>query len=242
MKRFWTETAVTEADEGFGVALDGKPISTPAKQPVLMPSRAMADAFAAEWEAVEGEVRPDAMPVTKAVNATLDRVIGMEQEVAEAITAYGETDLLCYRAPHPPELAARQTAAWDPLLDWAREAYGAQLFLAEGVMHIAQPENALRRLAAEVTAHDAWALTGLYALVTLSGSLVIGLAVRDGRMDAEAAWETSRVDEQWNIDQWGEDADAARLADARRTEFLAGQRFLALALGSSVHSGAGRRM
>lgn len=228
MKRFWTSATVAEVAGGFGVRLDDRPLNTPAKRPAVVPARAVALAMAAEWDAVGETVDPLTMPVTRAVNVTLDRVIAARAEVASAIAAYGANDLLCYRAEHPAALVARQTAAWDPLLAWAESIYGATLAVTAGVMHLDQPAEALVRLTSAVEGIDAWGLTPLHELVTLSGSLVIGLAVREGAVDAEAAWAASCVDEAWNIEQWGEDAEAAEQAARRRRAFLDASRLLEL--------------
>lgn len=228
MKRFWRAAHVTEAATGFGVALDGRPLNTPARTPVTVPGQALAEALAEEWEAVGETVVPQAMPLTRAVNVTIDRVIEARAEVVEHIAAYGATDLVCYRAPHPAELAEREAAAWDPLLDWAAHRYGAHLVTAEGVMHVAQPEGAVAALTGAVARQDPWRLTPLSELVTLSGSLVIGLAVAEGPLDGETGWAASRVDEAWNIEQWGEDAEAAEQAALKRADFLAAARFLGL--------------
>lgn len=228
MKRFWREVTVEPEAQGFAVRLDGRPVWTPAKAPCLLPTRAMADAVAAEWAAQEGEVRPQEMPLTRAANSAIDRVAPEFEAVAGIVAAYGETDLICYRAPHPEALARRQADAWDPLAAWAAEALGARLAVAEGVMHVAQPPESLGRLAEAVRAHDPWELTALHDLVTISGSLVIGLAVSHGRLTAEEAWLLGRIDEDWNIAEWGEDAEAAGVANRRRADFLNAGRLLRL--------------
>ncbi|GMG83326.1 ATPase [Paralimibaculum aggregatum] len=229
MKRFWKAAGVVEAEgAGFGVALDGRPLNTPARAPVAVPSRAVAAAMAAEWEAVGETVDPRAMPVTRAVNVAIDRVVPERAAIAARVAGFGESDLLCYRAPHPPELAERQAAVWDPLLAWAAEAHGARLVQTVGIVHVAQPPEALARLAAAVEARDPWELTALHELVTLSGSLVIGLAVLSGDLAAQDAWHASRVDEDWNIEQWGEDAEAAAHAARREADFHAAVRLLHL--------------
>ncbi len=228
MKRFWSQARAVEAEEGWDVHLDARPLNTPARRRVRLPTRALAEALAAEWDGQGPEVEPRAMPLTRAANATIDRVVEARAEVAAAIAAYGGSDLLCYRAPHPPALAARQSAAWDPLLDWAADAFDARLLPAEGVMHVAQPEEALARLGEEVARASPWELTALHELVTLSGSLVLGLAVRAARIDAEAAWAASRIDEDWNAEQWGEDAEAAAQAARKAADFHAAGRLLAL--------------
>ncbi|MEM9060750.1 MAG: ATP12 family protein [Pseudomonadota bacterium] len=222
MKRFWKEALVAPAEDadGWTILLDGRTVKTPAKRDVVVPKQAMADGIAAEWDAQEGEIAPMTMPLTRAAATCLDRVAPEQDVVAEMIAAYGETDLLCYRAEHPEGLVLRQTQGWDPVLDWARRDLAAPLKTASGIIHVAQDREALDGLAAEVHRQDAWALTCLSEMVTISGSLVLGLAVRRGALDAAEAWTLSRIDEQWNIDEWGKDEEAARQAEIRRGDFI----------------------
>ncbi|MDT8346123.1 MAG: ATP12 family protein [Thermohalobaculum sp.] len=231
MKRFWKAARAVEAPGGFSVHLDTRPLRTPAKAPMILPTRALAEAMVAEWDAQGAEVKPATMPVTRAANTTIDRVGAAQAQVAAAIAAYGESDLMCYRAPFPPELAAEQAAAWDPLLDWAATRLSARLSVGVGVMHVAQPAGALGALARAVAGHDAWELTALHDLVTISGSLVLGLAVSDGRLDAPEAWRLSRIDESWNIREWGADEEAAEIARLREADFGAAARLLGLLRG-----------
>ena len=228
MKRFWREVTVEEADGGFGFRLDSRPVRTPAKAPCLLPTRALAEAVAAEWAVVEGEVDPAAMPLTRAANSAIDRVIPEREAVAALVAAYGEADLICYRAPHPEGLARRQGDAWDPLLAWVDEALGARLVSVEGVVHVAQPPDSLARLGSAVRAHGPWELTALHDLVSISGSLVIGLAVSRGRLDAATAWPLSRIDEDWQIEEWGADDEAAAVAKRRQADFANAARLLEL--------------
>lgn len=227
-KRFWREAAVDAAPDGWAVLLDGRPVSTPGRAPLRAPTRALAEAAAAEWAGQGDAVDPRTMPLTRALNSAIDRVAPQIEAVRAEIAGYAETDLLCYRAPHPEALAARQAAAWDPLLAWARRRHGAALVCAAGVMHVAQPPQAVAALAAAVAARDAWRLTALADLVALSGSLVIGLMVEEGALDPAAGWAASRVDETWQIEQWGEDAEAAAAAEAKRADLLAAARLAAL--------------
>lgn len=231
MKRFWKAAGVVDAPGGWTVALDGRPVKTPAKRAVTVPTRGLAEGIAAEWDAQEGEVRPLTMPLTRATATALDRVLPEVDAVRAGLAAYGGTDLLCYRAPHPPALAERQAAGWDPWLGWAAAELGAQLVTGVGIMHIAQDDAAITALGHAVVAHDGWTLTALHEFVTLSGSLVLGLAVSRDVLAPEEAWELSRIDEQWNIDEWGEDFDAAELAAAKRADFLQAARFLDLLRG-----------
>ncbi|MGF1500941.1 MAG: ATP12 family chaperone protein [Paracoccaceae bacterium] len=228
MKRFWSETAVVPVATGFAVRLDDRPLMTPARAPLDVPTRALADGIAAEWQAQGDRVDPLSMPLTRAANAAIDRVRPGQAEIAARIAEFGRSDLVCYRAPEPARLVARQAAAWDPLLDWAAERYGARLRLGEGVMFVTQDDGALDRLRNAVEAFDAWGLTALHDLVALSGSLVIGLAVAEGRIDAAEGWRAGRIDEDWNAEAWGEDAEAAADAADRRTAFLSAERLLGL--------------
>ena len=228
-RRFWTAAqVVAEEGAGFTVTLDDRPLRTPARAPLRLPSRALATALAAEWDAQEGRIRPETMPLTRAANAAIDRVAPQRAAVEDELAGYGETDLLCYRAAAPAGLVARQAEAWDPLLAWAAEALGARLVTVEGVIHTPQPAPALEALRAALARCDAFALTALHEMVALSGSLVIGLAAVSGHRPAEALWEAAHVDETWQAEQWGEDAEAAALMAARRAAFLQARDFLTL--------------
>lgn len=227
-KRFWKEATVEPVDGGFAVRLDGRPVRTPLKAPLVLPTEALARAVADEWNAQEGTLRPETMPCTRAANSAIDKLSAQQAEVAAMLADYAGTDLLCYRAEDPPELAARQAAEWDPLLDWAAATYGARLTATAGVMHIPQPPEALTRLAAEVAALDRFRLAAFHDLVAISGSLVLALAVARGRLTAEEAWRASRLDEDWQIEQWGEDEEAAALAARHRADLLQAHRFFAL--------------
>jgi chaperone required for assembly of F1-ATPase len=238
-RRFWSAAIVTEEGEGFGVRLDARPLRTPAEAPLVVPTRALAEAIAGEWGRVEGEIRPEKMPLTRAVNTSIDGVVPNPRPVVEAVAEYGGSDLLCYRAEGPEGLRQRQFAAWDPLLAWSAEALGAPLVAVMGVMHVPQPAESLERLASHVAAEGPFRLTGLSELVTLSGSLVIGLAVARGALDAETAWAVSRIDEAWQEEQWGRDAEAAAAAEARREAFLRAARYLELLEGQGPQKGEG---
>lgn len=227
-KRFWKEATVEEVEGGWTVRLDARPVKTPAKAPLVLPTRALAEAVADEWEAQQGEVRPDTMPFTRAANSAIDKVAPQRAEVVAIIAAYGDSDLLCYRATGPQELCDRQARAWDPLLDWASDALGARLVATAGVMHIAQDQAALDRLTARVAAMTPFQVAAFHDLVALSGSLVLALAVVDGRIDPQSAWELSRLDETWQIEQWGEDDEAAAAAEVRRAAFHQAARFFGL--------------
>ena len=220
MKRFWKATSTEETAGGWVVLLDGRRVKTPAKRDIVLPVHTLAEEVAAEWDAQDGEVAPLSMPLTRAAATCLDRVAPEFDAVARTIAEYGETDLLCYRATHPEGLVRRQSEGWDPVLAWLRETHDVHLVIGAGVMHVQQDRASVSRLAAMVNEQDAWGLTALSEMVTISGSLVLGLAVRQGSLVAEDAWRLSRIDEQWNIDEWGEDADAAELARTRQADFL----------------------
>lgn len=224
-KRFWKSVQVTEAPGGFAVMLDTRELRTPLKRPLVVPTRDMATAISAEWEAQQGEVRPDTMPNTRSANAAIDKVADQFDEVAAMIAAYADSDLICYRAEAPEELVARQADAWDPLLDWAAREYGAALRPRTGVMHLPQDREALRSLSDAVHAQSLFELTALHDLVGLSGSLVLGLAVTRGRLAAGRAWELSRIDEEWQIQQWGRDDEADRQAAIKQEAFQHAFRF-----------------
>ncbi|WP_184085443.1 ATP12 family protein [Sphingomonas xinjiangensis] len=222
MRRFWKDVTV-EAGE---VALDGKPVRTPGRAPLTLPTPQLAQAVAAEWREVRETIDPRAMPLTGLANAAIDRISTARDTFAEGLSAYGESDLLCYRAAEPAPLVERQAAAWDPLLDWARGRYDVHFETAIGVMHRAQPDATVARLREAVLALDPFRLAGLSPVVTISGSLVAALALLEGAADAETVWQAARIDEDWQAEQWGEDALAVEAAEARRRDFDAGVRFL----------------
>ncbi len=228
MRRFWKRAEVREEEGGFAIALDDRPVKTPAKAPCVLPARALAEAVAEEFASQAEKVDPRTMPLTRAANTTIDRVIPALEVVQADLAGYADSDLLCYRAEYPAELAGKQTEGWDPVLAWVAEALGARLDILGGVMHQPQPPESVAALTGAVRAHDAWETTALHDLVTLSGSVVLGLAVSHGRLDAGDAWRLSRIDEDWQISQWGEDAEAAAAAAAREADFHQAARLLDL--------------
>jgi chaperone required for assembly of F1-ATPase len=224
-KRFWREVAVVPEGEGFAVTLDGRPVRTPLKERLTVPTRAFAEEVAREW-AEQGELLdPNTMPATRLANAAIDKVRAQREEVVEMLAAYGASDLLCYRAEGPDKLIARQEAGWDPLLAWCAEELGADLAVGRGVMPVEQVPTDLQRLREPLEAMDAFELAAFHDLVSLSGSLVLALAVALGRLSAEEAWRLSRIDEDFQIEEWGEDEEAAEAAARRRTAFLDAARF-----------------
>ncbi len=228
-KRFWKSADVAETEAGFTVHLDGRAVKTPAKAPLVVPTHAMAQAIAAEWDAQDGHIDPNKMPVTRAANAAIDKVSHQHAEVAQMIAGYGDTDLICYRADSPVELVARQAAAWDPLLEWAAEALGARLKPVTGLMHSPQDPKALAALAQRVHQLDAYRLTAFHDLVGLSGSLIIGFAALHDLHDIQALWRLSRVDETWQEDLWGVDEEAQEQAAKKESEFQSAKIFYDLA-------------
>ena len=228
MKRFWDAVDVAAESGGWGIKLDGRPVRTPARKPLLVPTEQLADAIAGEWRSVGATIDPRAMPLTGLGNAAIDRVAPDTQAFAAGLARYAEADLACYRAGGPKALAERQAESWDALLAWARRRYDVDFATTSGVTHVPQPEATVQRLAHVVAALDAFHLAGLSSLVTIGGSLVTALAVLEGAVSAESAWDAVSLDERWQAEQWGEDAEAKQALEARKRDFLAAARFLSL--------------
>lgn len=224
---FWREVTVAPVEGGHAVLLDGRPVRTPNRAALTLPSRGLAEEVAAEWAAQEEVIRPAAMPATRLANSAIEKVRPLRADVVALVAGYGESDLLCYRAEAPETLVQRQAEGWDPLIDWVA-ALGVALRVGTGVMPIAQEAAALVRLSGEVAAMDDFRLAAFHELVTLSGSIVIALAVTHGVRDPELAWRLSRIDEDWQAEQWGRDAEAEAQAGTRRQGFLFAARFHAL--------------
>ncbi|AXC49394.1 ATPase [Paracoccus suum] len=216
-RRFWKVADVRPAGDGWEVTLDGKPLRTPGKAALVLPTEALARAIADEWDAQGDLIAPLTMPLTRAANSAIERVTPQQAEVAAMLSDYASTDLLSYRAEGAGEggLAARQSAGWDPLIDWAKARHDAPLAVTGGVIPVAQDPAALARLADAVAALDVFGLTALHDLVTLPGSLILGLAVIDGRIDATMAHALARLDEEFQAEQWGRDEEADAAAEAR---------------------------
>ena len=228
MKRFWKSAASVPADGGFAIELDGRPVKTPARAELVVPTQALAEAIAAEWNESGEQVDPRAMPLTGLANAAIDRVEPAKHEFAAGLARYSEGDLLCYRAEGPATLVERQDEAWDALLAWARRRYDVDFECVSGVMHVPQPTETVRKLGHAVETLDAFQLAGLSPLVTIGGSLIAALAVLEAMMPAGEAWEAVSLDDRWQLEQWGDDPEARAALDARRRDFLAGARFLEL--------------
>lgn len=219
-KRFYKEVGVTEVEGGFGITLDGKPIRTPSGRQVVIPARALADAVAAEWAAQGEAIDPVTMPLTRIANSVVEGVVDRVALVTEDLAKYFETDLLFYRAGHPEGLVAREAAHWDPVLFWAAEALGAHFILSEGIMHVKQPDEALRAARAALPG-DPWSVAALHIVTTLTGSALLALALAHGMRDAGQVWAAAHVDEDWNADQWGVDEEAAARRATRLRDFEA---------------------
>jgi chaperone required for assembly of F1-ATPase len=228
MKRFYTAASVTGDAAPYGVALDGRPLRTPARELLAVPTRALADAIAAEWNGQGEEILPRTMPLTGLANAAIDRVAPDTAAFADTLSRYAETELLAYRADGPEALVARQAAEWDPLLAWARGRYDIEFRLVTGIIHQPQPAATLARVATAYRAFDAFRLAALNPVVTISGSAVIGLAVAEGRLDATGAWAVGHLDELWQEEQWGKDPLAEAGHKERQQDLAAAVGFLRL--------------
>lgn len=227
-KRFWSSVETTRADGGFAILLDDRLVRTPSKDTLLLPSRALADAVAREWQAQEGEIDPGSMPMTRLANSALEKVAIQQSAVADHVAEYGGTDLLCYRAENPPGLVARQAEHWGALVDWAADDLGVKLEIQSGLMPIAQPAASQQEIRRRTRSLDPFELTALHELVTLSGSWIIGYAALTGARDTEELWQAAIIDEIWQEEQWGEDADAIAARNARREAFLTARLFARL--------------
>ena len=229
MKRFYRQAEEVPLESGgYGVALDGRQVRTPAGRPLALPSRTLAAAVAGEWAAQGETVQPRTMAMMTLSATALDRVAPRAGEVADGIARHGETDLLCYRDAAGGELARRQNAAWQPVLDWLAAAHGVRLRTAAGVMPAAQDSQALEALRRAVDAREPFRLTALHTAVAATGSAALGLALMEGRLNACQTWRCARLDDDWQAERWGEEDDARRRGEALRDELAAVERFAAL--------------
>lgn len=228
MKRFYQQARILSSGPGYGVALDSKPVKTPGKRDLIVPSSALAGAIAAEWNTQEGELRPAEMALTQLANTAIDRVGPQRGLIVQQIADYAGTDLVCYRATRPPELTARQQAVWQPLVDWAVMRFDAPLETTAGVIPIAQSPASLNAFAAAVAEHDDYALAALHLATAAAGSLVIALALAEARLDAEQAFAASQLDESFQIEAWGEDTEQSRRRQALAGDIAAAANFLTL--------------
>lgn len=229
MKRFYKEVTVAKSDRGFAIHLDGRALKTPRRAALELPAQQLAEAIAEEWRGQGAEIDPHSMPLTKLANTAIDRVKGHEAAVIDQIMAYAN-DHLCYRAAAPADLAARQASEWDPLLTWAAERYGARLTTQAGITHFPQAADAVATLRHAVEAHDPFTLAALHAAAAILGSLVLALALAESRLSAAEAFALSQLDERYQTEHWGEDAEAAQRAKGLATELAAAERFMRLAM------------
>jgi chaperone required for assembly of F1-ATPase len=231
-KRFYKSVTIAAAEgehtAAFGILLDGKPARTPAKALLAVPTRALAEAIAGEWEAQCEHIDPATMPLTRIANSAIDGVRAHQAKVCADIAKYAASDLLCYRATEPELLVRRQAELWDPVLAWGRDALGARFAVAKGIMPVAQPEAAISAVARALEDFDTFGLAALHVMTTLTGSALLALAHARGHLTAEAAWAAAHVDEDWQIGRWGEDAEAAARRRRRWSEMEAASRLLAL--------------
>ncbi len=227
-KRFYKD--VSFADEGGrgAILLDGRPMRTPGKSPFAVPARALAEAIADEWRAQGERIDPSAMPFTRLANSAIDGVEDRCEAVTDDILAHARADLLCYRASGPEGLLAQQAKHWDPVIAWSKNTLDAPLNLTEGIVHVDQPDEAIAALRTEIEKHDAFGLAALHVMTALTGSALLPLAVVHKRLSPDAAWKAAHVDEDWQIGQWGEDADAKARRETRKCDFDAALRMLDL--------------
>ncbi|MCK1717967.1 ATP12 family protein [Bradyrhizobium sp. 141] len=225
-KRFYKEAGVTDVEGGYAITLDGKPIRTPSGRQVVIPSRVLANAVAAEWAAQGDTIDPVTLPLTRIANSVVEGVVDRVELVSADLAKYFESDLLFYRAGQPEGLVAREAAHWDPVLFWAAETLGAHFILSEGVMHVKQPDEAVEAARAALPG-DAWSVAALHVVTTLTGSALLALALAHGARDAGQVWAAAHVDEDWNADQWGVDEEAASRRATRARDFEAAVAVLA---------------
>ena len=228
MRRFWKRAEAVAGESGWTIELDGEPLRTPGKLPLLVPTEALARAITAEWHDAPESLQPRSMAMTGLANAAIEKVAVDPAGFAAGLAGYGEADLFCYRAEGPPKLAEQQTAAWNPLLAWARRRFEVDFAITQGITHVPQPAGVAERLGHAVAALDAFQLAALSSLVTIGGSLVAGLAVAEEAFDPETAWHAVSVDERWQIETWGDDAEAVAAIENRKRDFLSAARFLSL--------------
>lgn len=225
MKRFYS---AAEASSDGGILLDGRPVRTPARALLVLPNAALAEAVAVEWAAQAETIDPWSMPLTGLANAAIDHVAPDPAVFVDGLARYAEADLMCYRAADPPELVARQNDVWNPLLDCARQRYDCTFTLASGIIHVPQPGATVKRLSEALASRSAFELSALSPIISIAGSLIIALALVEQTIATDAAFDAAHLDELWQAEQWGEDDFALEARAARRADFSAAARFLAL--------------
>jgi chaperone required for assembly of F1-ATPase len=219
-KRFYARAGVVESPDGFAITLDDRPVRTPSGRPLAAPNRKIADAIVAEWDAQQEFIDPLTMPFTRFANSVVDAVVDRVDAVVEDIVKYLGSDLLFYRAGDPEALVAREAAHWDPVLSWAANDLGARFILAEGIVHVRQPDAALQA-AREALPADPWSVAALHVVTTSTGSALLALALMHGALDAISVWAAAHVDEDWNIEKWGADQEVTARRAARLVDFKA---------------------
>ena len=224
-KRFYTSAGVAETEGGFSITLDGKPIKTPSGKVVVAPRREIAAAIAAEWQAQGETIDPLTMPLTRFANSVVEAVVDRADAVTEDVAKYLGTDLLFYRAGHPEALVAKEAAHWDPIVFWAAESLGAHFMLAEGILHVRQPDTAIAAARAAFPKNP-WSIAALHVVTTLTGSALLALALAHGVRDPDQIWAAAHVDEDWNVEKWGIDEEVAHRRAARLVDFRAATQIL----------------
>ena len=231
-KRFWKNVHVVSSEAGYFIKLDDKILKTPAKKQMMLPTEALAKKVASEWDEQVEEIHPTTMPFTKSANAALDKVSEQFEEVSSLISEYGDTDLLYYRADSPPELQKRQKTGWDPIVKWAENTFKVQINCGTGIVYIPQNEKLFSETRKKINNLSIFELTALYDMVSITGSLILGLAIINGRLSAEEAYQLSRIDEQWQLEQWGEDEEAQVASNLKNIAILHSEEFFALSDGN----------
>jgi chaperone required for assembly of F1-ATPase len=224
-KRFYAQAGAVEGKDGFAITLDDKPIRTPSGREVVVPNKEMADAIVAEWEAQQEFIEPLTMPLTRFANSVVDAVVDRVEAVTDDLSKYFQSDLLFYRAGHPGALVAREASLWDPVVFWAADTLGAHFILAEGIVHVSQPETAVAAARAALP-KDPWSIAALHVITTLTGSALLALALKHGVLDPDQVWAAAHVDEDWNSEKWGVDDEVAARRAARLVDFKAAARIL----------------
>ena len=231
-KRFWKNVHVVSSEAGYFIKLDDKILKTPAKRQMMLPTEALAKKVASEWDEQVEEIDPTTMPFTKSANAVLDKVSEQYEEVSSLLSEYGETDLLYYRADSPPELQKRQKNGWDPIVKWAENTFKVQINCGTGIVYIPQNEKLFSETRKKINNLSIFELTALYDMVSITGSLILGLAIIHRRLSAEEAYQLSRIDEQWQLEQWGEDEEAQVASNQKNIAILHSEEFFALSDGN----------
>ena len=219
-QRFYARVGVVEAPDGFVITLDDKPVRTPSGRALAAPNREIADGIVAEWDGQQETIDPLTMPLTRLANSVIDAVVDRVEAVIDDVAKYFGSDLLFYRAGHPEALVAREAAHWDLIVFWAADALAAHFILAEGIVHVRQPDSAIAAARAALPT-NAWSIAALHVVTTLTGSALLALALMRGVIDQDQAWAAAHVDEDWNIEQWGRDEEVAARRAARRVDFRA---------------------